>query len=354
MAMNRIVTIAIFLVAIVMLLKTPTNYSIVMIERLQDQQEYQHGDTNGTRHSDGSTNKNESAAMATTRKSHIPTFASLPQNVVDEVKSFVFFLGHARSGHSIVGSLLDAHPHIVLGHEVDVFTQLSEKLIAPNRFDILNSIWVCPKNKIRFSSSKGYRLFVDGLYGGTYSEYIEVMGDKTAGATTEMLVYNPKEWMKAFKILKSFIGSVKAIQVIRNPYDNIATGILYTFLKEDEFALAKNSNKAFSVKSNLVQQYTTEYFKRHQTIFSAQQILKFDLLVIHSRDLIKNPRETIVKMCNFLGVTCSDNYLNVCTNKVFINESKTRYLLKWTDSQLNKIQQNIMRYKELDDYTFNS
>ena len=136
--MNRIVTITIFLVAMVVLLKMPTNYSIVMIERLQDQQEYQHGNTDGTRHSDGSTNRNESAAMATTSKSHIPTFVSLPQNVVDEVKSFVFFLGHARSGHSIVGSLLDAHPHIVLGHEVDVFTQLSEKLIAPNRFDILN------------------------------------------------------------------------------------------------------------------------------------------------------------------------------------------------------------------------
>ena len=345
MVKNRIVATTVFLVAIVVLLKTP-NYSIAVIERLQDQ----HRKVDGA--DDGNISKNGSATMVPTRKNHGPTFTPLPQSVVDGVKTFIFFLGHARSGHSIVGSLLDAHPNIVIGHEVNVFAQLSDKQVTPSRLDILNAIWECPKNKIRFSSSKGYRLFVDGLYEGTYSEHIEVMGDKTAGATTEMLVYHPKEWMKAFKILESSIGSVKAIQVIRNPYDNIATGILCAFLKEDEFALAKKNNKSFSVNPSLVQQYITEYFKRLQTITGTQQIFKFDLLVIHGRDLINNPRETIMKMCSFLGVACLDNYLKICTNKVFMSESKTRHMIEWTDDQLNEIQHNIMKSKELDSYTF--
>ena len=35
----------------------------------------------------------------------------------DGVKKYVLFIGHARSGHSIVGSLLDAHPEVIISHE---------------------------------------------------------------------------------------------------------------------------------------------------------------------------------------------------------------------------------------------
>ena len=35
-------------------------------------------------------------------------YSPLPQAVIDGVKSFVFFLGHPHSGHSIVGSVLDS------------------------------------------------------------------------------------------------------------------------------------------------------------------------------------------------------------------------------------------------------
>lgn len=41
----------------------------------------------------------------------VPT---LKQQDIDSVKKFVFFIGYARSGHSIIASLLDAHPNIVM------------------------------------------------------------------------------------------------------------------------------------------------------------------------------------------------------------------------------------------------
>ena len=37
----------------------------------------------------------------------------------DDVQRFCFFIGHARSGHSIIGSLLNAHPEVVISHELD-------------------------------------------------------------------------------------------------------------------------------------------------------------------------------------------------------------------------------------------
>ena len=65
----------------------------------------------------------------------------LPQFVIDHVKTFVFFVGFAHSGHSIVGSLLDSHPHVVISHELNVFALLFQEKISPTRHDIFNAIW---------------------------------------------------------------------------------------------------------------------------------------------------------------------------------------------------------------------
>jgi hypothetical protein len=38
----------------------------------------------------------------------------------DEVERFCLFAGYARSGHSIVGAVLDAHREAVIAHELEV------------------------------------------------------------------------------------------------------------------------------------------------------------------------------------------------------------------------------------------
>ena len=59
------------------------------------------------------------------------TLAVLPQDdhwhtpdytfkLYDKVETFVMFIGHGRSGHSIVGSLLDAHPEVIIAHEYNI------------------------------------------------------------------------------------------------------------------------------------------------------------------------------------------------------------------------------------------
>ena len=52
-------------------------------------------------------------------KKNRANLAKLPSEVINGIKKFVFFVGYAcaRSGHSIVGSLMDAHPHVVIAHE---------------------------------------------------------------------------------------------------------------------------------------------------------------------------------------------------------------------------------------------
>ena len=95
----------------------------------------------------------------------------LPQSVIDHIKTFVFFVGHARSGHIIVASLMDSHPHMVISHEYDLFTKLSLGSIAPSNTAIFNALWQNTKqstlingSRAKHTNYKGYTLFVDSLY----------------------------------------------------------------------------------------------------------------------------------------------------------------------------------------------
>ena len=294
----------------------------------------------------------------------------LPQTVIDRVKTFVFFVGHGRSGHSIVGSLMDSHPHMVISHELDLFRKLSYGLLAPTKSAIFNAIWEntqqtinasielamasSKSNSKRAGCRKGYTLLVDGLYQGRYVNYIDVIGDKKAGATAEYFSTKPDSWRSVFNILKSLSVTLRVIHVIRNPYDNIATMVLLSVRKvREQFQAVKESNKTYEI-THRIGHKTKQYFLNHQAIVDAKKKYDLDVIEIHGKDLISNPRGTLIRLCNYLGVTCSDKYLEICSNKIYKSESRTRDKIEWTDSQIKTVQENIEKYDCLKGYSFDS
>ena len=284
----------------------------------------------------------------------------LSKSVIHRVKTFVFFLGHARSGHSIVGSLMDSHPHMVISHEFDLFKRLSSGSLAPTKSQIFNSLWINSKHSITTGirtnsvNSKGYTLFMDGLYQGRYVDHIDVIGNKQGGVTTGILRKWPERWLTAFNILKSLNVTLKVILALRNPYDNIATAVLYKSDLHQSFGTVKQSNETYEVDSVVIKGRIEVYFSYHQAIVNAMKAYDLDIIEIHSKDLISDPIGTLLKICNGVGVTCSDEYLEICSKKIFRSESRTRHKIKWTDKQLQKIQENIEKYSYLKRYSFDS
>ena len=280
----------------------------------------------------------------------------LPQFVIDHIKTFVFFLGHGHSGHSIVGSLMDAHPHMVISHELDVFTKLYMRTLKPTKQDIFNAVWNNTMQTIingyRANPVKGYDMVMGGLYQGKYVDHIDVIGDKKGGVTAHLLLTQPEKWSDAYNILKSLNVTLKVIQVFRNPYDNIATSVLLQHSGLQTFASIKQSNVTRKLSPSEIDIYIKNYFLHHNTIVNAKEMYNLDIVEIHGKDLISDPRATLLKLCNHLGVHCSNNYLEICSKKVFKTESKTRQLINWTNEQLKTIQQNIDKYSNLQGYSF--
>ena len=175
--------------------------------------------------------------------------APLPLSVVDGVKTFVFFIGIGRSGHSIVASILDSHPHMVVSNELNLFKLLNTTpCAAEDKSFLFNQIWnksYTQANTNLKDSSKGYTLAIDGLYQGSYVSHINVIGDKMGGSTLALFLASPVQFESHLNKLRSLVNlPIKVLHVIRNPYDNIATKSLHLGLKlqYSKFAAVKKDN----------------------------------------------------------------------------------------------------------------
>ena len=285
---------------------------------------------------------------------------SLPRPVINGIKSVIVFIGHAHSGHSIVGSILDSHPHIVVSHELNLF---QEMLLHPkwSKSDIFNALWqesvqsstLGLRTESKKAHRKGYTLSIPGLYQGTYESYIDVIGDKKGGTMGMMLTKSPEQWKRYYDMLKSVTGlPVKIFHVIRNPFDNIASTILIKgkVNVSKSFKELKKEGSNYWINSSCIDKFTSKYFKRFQSIESAKVKYDLDVIEIHGIDLITDPKKVISDMCDYLQVSCSDHFISVCSKKIFPKESRTRYQLHWEDSQIESIQKRIEEFKNLHRY----
>ena len=287
-------------------------------------------------------------------------FVPFPQSVINGVKYFVYFVGRSHSGHSIVGSILDGHPHMIVAHEAKLFVKMQDN---PARFTtkaaIFNELWENSYNSshfgggLRSSSSrnvknKGYTLQVKDLHQGTYVSHVDVIGDKNGGHTGALLYHDPLEWDKIINKLKSLVNiPFKVIYVIRNPYDNIASGQLYKS-KSYHMSSVRRSNETFDIGGGKVLAGQIDrHFAVHKAIMDAKEQYNMDMLEVHGKDLVEDPHATITKLCNFLGVSCSDTYIQGCSDTLFKTESKTRYKIKWTKDLISKVEDYIIKYDNL-------
>ena len=159
----------------------------------------------------------------------------LPISVIRAVDRFLFFIGYARSGHSIIASMLDAHPNVVLAHEYSLFTQWQkEPLLHSNKTWLFNALYNNSHHStytgLRTSKAnkKGYTLNVPGWWQGKYDRTISVIGDKAGGMTGREFRLNRATFVSLYRQLQTALQiPVHVIHVVRNPYDNIATMLLY-------------------------------------------------------------------------------------------------------------------------------
>jgi hypothetical protein len=134
-----------------------------------------------------------------------------------QVERFCLFVGYPRSGTTLVGSLLDAHPDVVVATELDVLRYVGLGL----RRDQLFSLILRRQREFAAAGQRwtGYDYAIPGQYQGTYDR-LRVIGDKRAGQSTNQLRERPE----LLDRLRNAVGvPIRVFHVFRSPYDTAAT-----------------------------------------------------------------------------------------------------------------------------------
>ena len=302
---------------------------------------------------------------------------NLPQDVINKVKKFVFFVGHPRSGHSIIGSFMDAHPHMVIAHEFMLFKQLSIKSMPLyNKADLFNALYshsvydLMSGWRNKESDRKKYTLNVESLWQGRYDRYISVIGDKSGGATSAVYIHSPEEFKAHYRQLQRTIRiPIKVIYCVRNPYDMVATNIFYkmgrrahnmtqeTYVSSIKDQMSKLQGEEF-MKARFDDERTLEkgvirLENESKAVIEITDLVgPSNVLEIHNMELVRDPKSILTKICAFLEVDCPPDYLQACSAKVFKSVYKSRELVVWPRRLQSMVQKMIETYSFFHRYSF--
>lgn len=242
-----------------------------------------------------------------------------------QVRIYCMFVGYPRSGHSLVGALLDAHPNIIIAHELDALSYLQNNIKRYGLFYLLlrNSQRYQQKGRIW----NNYSYIVQNQWQGCYQD-LRVIGDKQAGRTNILLNTKPELYNQLSQIIAL---PIKIIHVIRNPFDTITT-------MAHSSSLERASKRYF---------YLCEGTKKLKGIHPEDNWLD-----LKHENLIQNPIHTLEKLYNFLEEEASPSLLEDCKNIIYQSPHKSRYKKSRTDQTIQVVRHQMQDYPFLNGYTY--
>jgi hypothetical protein len=253
----------------------------------------------------------------------------------DDLECFCFFIGYARSGHTLVGSMLNAHPDIVIAHELDAVNYVRHHFSRAQLFALLL------ERDQRFSSMghawAGYEYEVSGQSQGRYQR-LRVLGDKRGNSTALEIA----QWPDLLDRVRQLVEvPIRVIHVTRNPYDNIATAA-----RRHKFPPSKNT---------VVSQATRWYEQSCEAVSKARALLDpSELVDIRYEAFIEEPAASLTELCRFVGIEPDAAYLEACAGMVWPSANRTRDGVEWTEEDLRGVERVIDRFDLLGSYSFDN
>ena len=132
------------------------------------------------------------------------------------VERYCFFVGYARSGHSLIGSLLNAHREMVVSNELNSLRFVQHGFRRNQVFALVLARDAMFGNMGRLWT--GYDYSVPNQFQGRFTR-LKVIGDKQGGGSTRRL----REDLGLIERLRRVVGvPIRVLHVTRNPFDNIS------------------------------------------------------------------------------------------------------------------------------------
>ena len=310
--------------------------------------------------------QNKYLVTPSVRTSQFEKFSPLPQQVIDHVEKFVFFIGYTRSGHTIMSSVLDANSNVVIGQELKVFRMVllhNRTELIHDKSYLFNQLYWRSWNESHFgvsSSNKAGEHYGVGILSNNYSWHgmyknLRVIGYKSAASATGMYRGNPNQFKKVYKQFSHTLQiPIYAIHVVRNPYDMIATKFIHKSRSRNKGQVSQPSESKDSAE--MLMGSISKVFWLADGVLNMTMDPELDLKVleVHNADYVKKPAETVKRICAFLEVDCPEGYVQACQEKAYTSVSKTREAVNFPKQMVTEIAQKLKKYPFFRRYAYKS
>ncbi|HEX2931270.1 MAG TPA: sulfotransferase, partial [Candidatus Binatia bacterium] len=244
------------------------------------------------------------------------------------IQTYCMFVGYPRTGHSLIGSLLDAHPRVVIAHELHALRFFYWGFSRRQVFHLLleNSRKMATKGR----GHSGYSYSVPNQWQGRF-EQLQVLGDKSGQASARGFHFHPD----LLDFLRNKIAiDLKFIHVIRNPYDVLAT----MSRRSPHKALDKHIDRFFQLCSGVARLKSQN-----------QDLHIYDLRL---ESFIEDPKSGLAGLCSFLGIKAEASYLEDCASIVFPSPKKSRFDIEWSREAIAKVCERMEAFNFLSGYGY--
>ncbi len=248
-----------------------------------------------------------------------------------DLQTFCVLIGHVKSGGTLIGSLLDAHPDIIFADEADVlrfvsaaFTrdQICHLLLKASRREAM-------KGRVTARRLDAYSFLVPNQWQGKYRQ-LRVIGDSRAGPTTRRLADDPQLLDRLQEMMNGV--QVRPIHVIRNPFDPIS-------------AMMVRGKRTFN---NAID----HYFHRCKTLAEIRDRLGDAVLTMRYEELVRQPVTHLGRLCRFLGTDADGAYLQACCKILHPAPEQRRHLVPWESRWVDVVHRQINQFDFLAGYSF--
>ncbi|HWP59056.1 MAG TPA: sulfotransferase [Candidatus Acidoferrales bacterium] len=236
-------------------------------------------------------------------------------------------MGYPRSGHTLVGFLLDAHPNIIVANQTSALKWAKHGFAKRQIFHLLleNSRKVALVGRQR----KRYSYEVPGQWQGRF-ERLRVIGDSTGLTRLRRqpdLLYVLQKRLDGVKI--------RLIHCIRNPYDNIST-----------MTMRRNNPP--------LPEAIETYFSMCEEVQEIQnRVEPAAIHVVRHEELIADPKATLRELLAFLALTADESYYADCASIIYKSPHKSRFEVPWSQELVDLVKRRMERFDYLDGYSYN-
>lgn len=247
-----------------------------------------------------------------------------------DVHTLCTFIGHVKSGGTLLGALLDAHPNAVLADEIDVLRYVAAGFRRDQIFHLLvkGSRREASKGRVTARRLEPYSFAVPGQWQGRYRD-LRVIGESRAGPTTRRLGREPGLLPRLSERMDGL--RPKFIHVVRHPLDPIA-------------AMMVRGERSFP-------DAVADYERQCRTLLELRDRIEPDrLLTVRYEEFVRDPAGGLRGTCAFLGLEAEDEYLVACASIVDPGFRRERRLVEWSPEQVDAVRTLIDRITFLDGY----